>query len=56
MFLAVPRGRYHGLWIENKAPEGVVSDEQLVFMDSLLGSGYAVDICRTFDQATQAIT
>lgn len=46
LFLAVPRGRYHGLFIEMKQSKGGrVSDVQKAIHKLLLEQGYAVEVC-----------
>lgn len=56
LFLAVPRGPYHGLWVEMKSAAGTCSDAQKAFHPLLLAQGYHVQVCKGWDQATRAIT
>lgn len=58
MFAAVPRGTFHGLWIELKRPKprGVVSQEQRDFLQSVYEQGYACKVCYGFGECTKAIT
>ncbi len=57
LFLAVPRGNFHGLFIEMKKPRGgVVSDNQKVCMEMLSTNGYCVTVCHGFIEAKTAIT
>lgn len=53
--LAVPQGQYHGAFIEMKAPDGRVSDEQKAIGQALAAQGYKVTICYSTDEARQAI-
>lgn len=56
LFLAVPRGRFHGLFVEMKKPQGgVVSDAQKACMEMLSSNDYCVAVCRGFIDAQEAI-
>ncbi len=55
LFLPVPRGKFHGLFIEMKAPRGRTSDAQNIWIERLKKSGYAVEVCYGFEQAQQAL-
>jgi hypothetical protein len=51
-----PRGKYHGLFIEMKRESGGrISENQVKWLDFLRGQGYAVYICRGFEQAQKAL-
>lgn len=56
MFLGVPRGPYHGLWIELKTPVGVLSPAQKEMLKLELSQGYATVVCRGADEAKAVIT
>jgi hypothetical protein len=57
LFLAVPRGNFHGLFIEMKKPRGgVVSENQKACMEMLSANGYCVTVCHGFIEAKTAIT
>lgn len=57
LFLAVPRGSYHGLFIEMKKPKGgVVSAAQEAMCAELRRQGYAVEICHGWQEAVTTIT
>lgn len=57
LFLAVPRGNFHGLFIEMKKQRGgVVSDNQKACMEMLSANGYCVTVCHGFIEAKTAIT
>ena len=45
LFLPVPRGAYHGLFIEMKAPKGRTSNAQNTWIEKLKSNGYAVKVC-----------
>lgn len=47
LFLPFSAGGYGGLFIEVKAPGGVVSPAQKDMIQRLRGSGYAVALCRS---------
>ncbi len=55
LFLPVPRGGCHDLFIELKAPRGKVSDHQRGWLESLKASGYAVSVCYGCDEARRDI-
>lgn len=56
LFLAVPRGDFHGLFIEMKKPQGgVVSDNQKACMEMLSNNDYCVTVCHGFIDAQEAI-
>lgn len=48
LFLPIPAGGYHGLWIEMKRTGGRMSDvrrEQRVWIDNLRRMGYRAEVC-----------
>ena len=50
LFFAVPRGGWHGLWIEMKnGMAGELSQAQKEMHERLREQGYMVEVCRTFD-------
>jgi hypothetical protein len=52
----VARGGYHGLWIEMKRKDGGrLSPEQRWWQKALLEEGYAVAVCKGFDEARETI-
>lgn len=53
--LPVARGGYHGLYIEMKSEEGVISLNQRVFLESLNEEGYKAVVCHGFDKARKVI-
>lgn len=54
--LPVPRGTYHGLYIELKRIRGSkTSDLQVRWMESLMKQGYYVNICKGWKAAAQKI-
>ena len=56
MFLAVPRGEFHGLYIELKRIKGgVTSEEQRDWLSRLALQGYDVEICRGAQAAIDRI-
>lgn len=46
IFIAVPRGAYHGLFVEMKTPKGKVSPEQKEMLSLLASQGYLAVIAR----------
>ncbi|GAB5081344.1 hypothetical protein Osc1_05170 [Hominimerdicola sp. 21CYCFAH17_S] len=55
LFLPVPSGRYHGLFIELKAENGKTSDNQLWWRTELNGQGYFSSVCYGWLQASELI-
>ena len=56
IMLPVARGRYHGLFIEMKRRiGGRVSPEQRAWQKALLEEGYAVAVCKGFEEARETI-
>ena len=53
--LPVPRGRYHGLYIEMKAETGRVSREQEWWGEQLCEQGYAWRICHGWQEASKIL-
>lgn len=51
----LPRGRYHGLYIEMKSPKGKVSENQKRWLERLSELGYAVRVCYSFDEAKDVV-
>lgn len=56
MFLAVPMGKYHGLWIELKRPTGRIAPSQKTMLAELDAQGYAAYASYGFDAAVKLIT
>lgn len=56
LMLAVPRGIYHGAFIEMKAPGGVASDDQRAFFLEALAQGYACRFCYSVASAMDFVT
>lgn len=56
VFLPVPRGGYHGLYIEMKRRRGgVLSQDQRDYIDALRAQGYRVETCKGFHPAADLI-
>lgn len=55
MFLAVPRGQFHGLFIEMKTARGRMTPEQVEWEKRLRASMYVVAVCRSADHAIDVI-
>ena len=62
LFLALPAKRFHGLWIEMKAPEtntspaGKLTQAQLDWLDRMASAGYAAKLCFGWQAAKDTIT
>lgn len=55
--LPVPRGGYHGMYIEMKRRKGgVISDQQHDWIQALTGQGYYCAVCRGWEVAKDEIT
>lgn len=61
LFLFIPHGGYHGLFIELKRPksqgkaQGRLSDSQKAMMAKLGDQGYRAVVCYGYDEAIQTI-
>lgn len=56
LFLALPRGSYHGLWIEMKnGKAGRLSDKQKEMITRLRNEDYAVEVAHTFDEFEKTV-
>lgn len=53
--LLVPKGKYHGLFIEMKRKGGRLTPEQGDWLRNLASYGYAVDICFSSDEAIRRL-
>lgn len=53
--LLYPNGKYHGLFIELKAPGGKVTKNQKEWMHRLNSRGYYAKVCVGFDEAKNTI-
>ncbi len=56
LFLSVARGKYHGLWIEMKRPDGRLTPEQKKFQEDVTTQGYAAFACYSSEAATMLIS
>lgn len=56
LFLPVPRGRYHGLWIEMKrTQDGKVSENQKWWIGALNSLGYSAQVAYGAEQAIRQL-
>jgi hypothetical protein len=53
--LPVPRGKFAGLYMEIKAPDGELTPAQRDFLQFLSSVGYATSVCRTAPEARDRI-
>lgn len=53
--LPVPRGGFHGLYIEMKTEQGRASEEQRWWGDQLTNQGYCWSVCRGWEIAVRVI-
>lgn len=54
--LPVPRGRYHGLYIEMKTKTGKASMEQVWWLGQLASKGYCCNVCKGWEAAVEMLT
>jgi len=50
-----PRGCYHGLFLEFKAPDGKVADSQIEFKNAAMANGYSYAIVYSTDVAIKIL-
>jgi len=55
LFLPVPRGNSHGLWIEMKAGRNKQTREQINFRRDMLAAGYSAVVCWSFEAARDIV-
>ena len=53
--LPVPKGKWHGLYIEMKAQNGKLSKKQIWWIEQLRQQGYYVAVCYGWEQAKEMI-
>ena len=54
--MPVPRGKYHGLYIELKRQHGGrIAPEQTAWIEELMKQGYYVAICKGWEAAAKII-
>lgn len=54
--LPVPVGTFHGLYIEMKRTRGgIATEDQLFWLDALMGQGYFTALCRGWADAARVI-
>ena len=54
--IPLPRGKYHGFYIEMKSESGKVTKEQREWLKLLKNNGYATAICYGADEAINKIS
>lgn len=55
LFLPVARSGFHGLFVEMKVGRNKPSEEQVAYMDALVGQGYCAVVCWSAPEAIEAI-
>ena len=55
LFLPVPSGRYHGLFIEMKTDKGRASREQRWWIERLNAAGYFAQVCHGWQAAVDTL-
>lgn len=57
IFLPIPRGKAHGLWIEMKrVRSGHLTPKQQEWIELLTSQGYIAHVCYGWEQASKVIT
>lgn len=54
-FWPLPRGGFHGLYLEMKTHKGELSKEQITFGNYAKDKGYEVKLCRSWIEAAQVL-
>lgn len=55
LHLPVARGKYHGLYIEMKTPDGTPTEDQKWWGEQLLAQGYAWEVCHGWESAVRVL-
>lgn len=56
LFLMLPKGGWHGMWIEMKVAGGKLQPNQVEFMGRATLLGYMSVVCYSFEEAKDLIT
>lgn len=56
LFIALPRGQYHGAWIELKSRKGRLSELQIEFLNDMDSQNYYATVCYSLEEAMMVIT
>ena len=56
LFLSIPSGQYHGLYLEAKTEKGRQSDSQKAFEASVLAAGFGYAIFRSESEFIKIVT
>lgn len=56
IFLPLPKGKYHGLYIEMKVKGNKPTEKQTEFLEYAKGAGYAVAVTYSAEEAIKVIT
>ena len=55
LFLPVPRGKYHGLYIEMKHGSNTLTENQKKFLQNAANVGFVVSVCYSAQEAIKRI-
>ena len=55
LFLPLPRGKYHGLYIEMKHGSNTLTENQKKFLQNAANVGFAVSVCYSAQEAIKRI-
>ena len=56
VFMAFPRGEYHGLFLEFKSHAGSLTENQKIYCINLRSMGYQVEVVRSLEEAMLQVT
>lgn len=55
LFIPEPNSKYHGLWVEMKAPGNVLTGHQELFLKKMAWRKYAVAVCFSLEEFMKLI-
>jgi hypothetical protein len=56
LFLSVPRGQFHGMYVEMKTYKGRQSPEQVAFENAVIMQGYRYEVCHCVEDFIHEIS
>lgn len=56
LFIATPRNKWHGMFVEMKTRTGRLSEAQKVVSMHVVREGYFFAVCRSFDEFAEKVT
>jgi len=55
VFMAMPRGKFHGLFLEFKSHAGKLTENQTIYVTNLRSEGYQVEVVHTLLEAMSIV-